>query len=265
MTPATQIYVLGAWVDPITQTQAVAQIVAWAQQPQPRLIVTPNLDPCRILQQPQSGLAVPYAAASLTLADGWPLVWASRLTGTPLPQRVTGADLVWPICEAAAQLGLRVYFIGGSEATLTGLRTKIARELPSLAVAGMESPPFGFDRDAQQNAALLARLRAARPQIIFLALGTPRQEKWLHTHLPLLGAGVGIGVGAALDFIAGTVRRAPVRWQRANLEWLWRMKEEPRRLSGRYLRMALALPRLLWLQWRAHQRGEGVRLRPPNP
>jgi N-acetylglucosaminyldiphosphoundecaprenol N-acetyl-beta-D-mannosaminyltransferase len=169
-----------------------------------------------------------------TVPDGMPLVWMGRLRGERSVRRVYGPDLVLGVCEAAARHGWSVYFYGGGPGVAQRVGDVLAARYPGLKVAGTSAPPFR-DLDAVEQADELAAIEAARPDVIFVGLGCPKQERWMASHRGRLAASVLIGVGAAFDFHAGTVRQAPRWMMAAGLEWLFRFSREPRRLWYRYL------------------------------
>jgi N-acetylglucosaminyldiphosphoundecaprenol N-acetyl-beta-D-mannosaminyltransferase len=176
-------------------------------------------------------------SAAFLVADGAPLVWASRRTRTPLPERVAGSDLVPALCRRLAPRGGRVFLLGGAPGVATAAGELLASRFSGLRVVGAEAPPFR-SLCLEETAGLLARIRAAAPDLLFVAFGQPKGELWLAEHLPQLGTPVGLQIGAAFDMLVGRVRRAP-RWvQRLGLEWLWRISTEPRRLGPRYAQNA---------------------------
>ncbi len=172
--------------------------------------------------------------ADLVLCDGMPLVWASRLLGNPLPERVAGSDLVPVLLAEAERQGWRVFFLGGTSESLTRAAAKVRAQHPQLQLVGTYSPPFQplLDMDPDE---ILQRIRAARPDILLVAFGCPKQEKWINMHVRQAGVPFCIGVGATIDFLAGSVRRAPGWMRRAGLEWMFRLLQEPRRLCRRYV------------------------------
>lgn len=185
--------------------------------------------------------AAAYAAQDLVVADGNPIVWLSRLARRPVAL-VPGSDLILPLAQAAADAGVAVALLGSTESALAAAAQGLRARVPGLEVAASIAPPMGFDPDGPGAAEVLEQLRSSGAGLVFLALGAPKQER-----LAARGRGVlpGIGfasIGAGLDFIAGTQKRAPA-WVRAlAMEWLWRMLSNPRRLARRYAECALILP-----------------------
>jgi N-acetylglucosaminyldiphosphoundecaprenol N-acetyl-beta-D-mannosaminyltransferase len=182
------------------------------------------------------------ARADFLLADGAPLVWASRRTGWPLPERVAGSDLIFALSAAAARAGHRLFFVGGGAGVAAAAARRLVDRYPGLRVVGTECPPFR-DWTAAEEADLIARIRAARPDLLMTAFTMPKGERWLAANLEAMGVPVVVNVGAAIDFAAGRVPRAPGWMQRSGLEWAFRLAREPRRLSGRYAKNAWFIAR----------------------
>lgn len=217
-------------------------------------IATANLDHLwRLRRDPAFARA--YGAATLRVADGMPLVWASRLQGVPLPERVAGSDLIHSLTAAAARHGRSVFLLGGNPGTAERAAERLTAAAPGLRVVGTCCPPFGFERDPVQLDNLRRQLRDSRADVVFVALGAPKQEFLIEAVREVLPAAWWIGVGISFSFVAGEVQRAP-RWvQRLGLEWLHRLVQEPRRLARRYLwhgpPCALRLfAKALWARWR---------------
>lgn len=175
-----------------------------------------------------------YNGALLTTPDGMPLVWLGRWLGHRGITRVYGPDLMLAVCDAGRAAGLRHYFYGGAPGTAKALREKLCARFPGLMVAGAFTPPFR-ELTVDETGLLRADLAAKQPDIIWVGLGTPKQEKFMAAHWRTLEAGLLIGVGAAFDFHSGRIRQAPRWMQRSGLEWLFRLGTEPRRLWPRYL------------------------------
>jgi N-acetylglucosaminyldiphosphoundecaprenol N-acetyl-beta-D-mannosaminyltransferase len=172
--------------------------------------------------------------AAFVLADGMPLVWWSRLGPRPLPERVAGSDLLYGMCERAAQKGYRVYLLGAGPGVAADAAANLVARYPGLIVAGVDCPPFRGLTAAEERDQF-ERIRAARPDILFVAFGQPKGEFWIADNLDRLNVPVSVQVGASLDFVAGRMKRSPKWMQKTGLEWVYRMAQEPRRLAGRYL------------------------------
>ena len=172
--------------------------------------------------------------AGLVTPDGMPLVFLCRWLGQPQTKRVYGPDLMLAVCERSDEAGWRHYFYGGGPGVAEVLQQRLSRRFPRLIVCGVHSPPFG-ELSLEEDEAIVERIRAARPDVVWVGLSTPKQERWMAAHVDRLAVPVLLGVGAAFDFNSGLKKQAPPWMQRASLEWLHRLSTEPRRLWKRYL------------------------------
>ena len=250
---------LGCTIDAIRLPSAVEQLLAWSAETDApcRYVVTPNVNHVVLLEK-HRGLQAVYADAAMVLADGMPLILASRLLRRGLPERVAGSDLVPALLAAANQRGvaeggeeLRLFLLGAMPGVAARAAENIQRQWPHVRVVGTLSPPPGFEHNEAENEKILAAIAEARPNVLAVGLGAPKQELWVHAHRHRLTGCVALCIGASIDFLAGEKPRAP-RWMRAvGIEWLHRMASEPRRLVGRYFRDARVFPRLLWRELRA--------------
>ena len=232
----------GTGIDRITEAEVVAVVREAIATGRGGRIITPNVD---VLRQAQVDERVRTYLddADLIVADGMPLVWASRLSGTPLPERVAGSSLIWSLSEGLGRDGRSIFVIGGVPAD-AGTPTdgaaraadRLAGRCPGLRVAGTLCPAFGFERDEPAYDELCATVADARPDLVFVALGFPKQEAVVTRLRERLPRAWFIGCGAAVNFVAGDVDRAPRWMQRTGLEWAHRLGTEPGRLAGRYLK-----------------------------
>jgi N-acetylglucosaminyldiphosphoundecaprenol N-acetyl-beta-D-mannosaminyltransferase len=179
------------------------------------------------------------ARADLVVADGMPLIWAGGLQGSPLPERVAGSTLVGSLCEEAARAGASVFLLGGNPGTAEAAADELASRAPGLRVAGTLCPPFGFERDPAAMAAIEDALRVAAPDVVFVGLGFPKQERLIVELRERLADAWFVSCGISFSFVAGEIHRAPRIVQRLGLEWLHRMVQEPKRLCRRYLLQGL--------------------------
>jgi N-acetylglucosaminyldiphosphoundecaprenol N-acetyl-beta-D-mannosaminyltransferase len=200
-------------------------------------IATPNVDILRRAAL-DSEVRADLESADLLVADGAPLIWAARLAGTPLPERVTGSGLIWALSAGLAQDGSSIYLLGGDPRTggATRAATRLLDRYPGLRIAGAQSPAFHFEEDPHALQRVLSRVVEAEPDLVYLGLGFPKQERLIAQLRPVLPSSWFLGCGAAINFVAGDCRRAPVWMQRVGMEWAHRLASEPRRLAGRYLR-----------------------------
>lgn len=245
---AAPVSLFGMMFDAVALGEAADLIVGAAARGRRGYVVTPNVDHVvRYLQDPAFRAA--YAAAALCVADGVPVIWAARLVGARLQGRVAGADLLPAVCERAAPAGLSVFLLGGREGVAPAAAAALASRFPGLNIAGTHTPPDRFGDDGAGTEAAVQAVNAARPDILFVGVGSPRQEYWVHRHWDRLAATVAVCCGAALDYAAGTMRRAPAWMRAAGLEWLWRFAGEPRRLWRRYLVRDAAFVGIVLKEW----------------
>jgi N-acetylglucosaminyldiphosphoundecaprenol N-acetyl-beta-D-mannosaminyltransferase len=209
---------------------AVAKLVAAGNG---GYIVTPNVD--HVVQAEHSEeMRAAYREASLSLVDGQPLIWLSKMMGEPFPEKISGSDLVPRLMRIAAHKDWRVFFLGAAKGVGANAAEVLKRDEPNLQIA-VHSPTFGFENNPVESAEVLQMVREAKPHLLVIALGCPNQELLMHRWKHELVPAVAIGAGATLDFIAGNVARSPAWMSAAGLEWLYRLAREPRRLAYRYL------------------------------
>lgn len=196
-------------------------------------VVTPNVDHIVKLQYDTEFMEI-YKNADLVLADGVPIIWASRLLGKSLKEKVSGSDLFPKLCEYAADKGYKVFFLGAREGVAKQAEVNLLRKYPELNVVGTYSPKFGFESDIEENTKILKMLKESSPDILFVGVGAPKQEKWIYKNKNNYNIPVSLGIGASFDFIAGSTKRAPLWMQKIGLEWFYRFMKEPRRMFRRY-------------------------------
>lgn len=228
-----RVNVLGVGVHPLTMAQALATIDRWITAGRKRYVCLAPVHNVLNCVRDQD-LRTVFNRSGLTTPDGMPLVWICRARGYPHTERVYGPDLMAALCRHSAQTGYTQYFYGGEAGVAQETARVLEERYAGLRVAGAHAPPFGELSEQQRNDEL-ARLNRARPDIVWVAIGSPRQERWMAAHLDRVDTKVMIGVGAAFDFITGRKPQAPRWMQRTGLEWLFRLAAEPRRLWRRYL------------------------------
>lgn len=245
-----RIELFGVQIDVMTMSDAVACVSAWIVEDSGRcrFVVTPNVDHTVMLQE-RADLRAVYQDADLVLADGWPVVAASRWLGKPLPGRVAGSDLVPALFANTTDTLRSVFLLGAMPGVGERAAINIHQQWPAVRVVGTYSPPLGFENDEQENQRILDMIAQANPDLLVVGLGAPKQELWVHAHRDEIRARAALCVGATIDFLAGEKARAP-RWiQSMGLEWFHRMASEPRRLVKRYAHDAWVFPQLLWREW----------------
>jgi N-acetylglucosaminyldiphosphoundecaprenol N-acetyl-beta-D-mannosaminyltransferase len=228
------IAILGVPFDNVTTAEAVTAIEQMVASRSPHYLVTANVD---FLVQAQSDVELRHilAEAHLVLCDGTPVLWASRFLGNRLPERVAGSDLVPVLLKVAAEKKYRVFLLGATPDSVEQAASRLKNQHPSLILAGYYSPPFNAICWQMDHEEIKRRVREARPDLLFVAFGCPKAEKWIAMHYRELGVPVVAGVGATIDFLAGRVKRAPLWMQHAGMEWIFRLACEPRRLFRRYM------------------------------
>ena len=222
----------------VTEEKVIETILGELECGRGGTVVTPNLDHLYRCGKNMTFAAL-VAEADLVVADGMPLVWASRIKGTPLPERVAGSNLISTLSGAAAQAGRKVFLLGGDPGTAEGASRVLRGRFPDLQVVGTHCPQKGFEFDSTQMASIVDKLVRSGPDIVFVALGSPKQEELINNIRRSLPRAWWLGVGISFSFLTGQVRRAPPWMQRYGLEWVHRMYQEPKRLIRRYLVVGL--------------------------
>lgn len=240
---ATRAFLGHVPVDALTMDEAVSRIVDLVRAKKGGYVVTPNVDHV-VLAERNLAFRHAYTESSLSLADGMPVVWASRLLRAPLPEKVSGSDLVTPLLERAAKERLRLYLLGGAEGAAPRAARVIEERWSGVTVVGTSAPVVRSDATKDELLDLARPIAEARPDLVFVCLGAPKQEILMNAVTRALAPAVLLGLGAVVDFLAGNVRRAP-RWMSQNgLEWAYRFAQEPRRMWRRYL---LRDPAFAWI------------------
>ena len=256
--PIETVNLFGIRLHRVAMLEAVAVLGEWMRAGGAcRYVVTPNVD--HVVKLPtNSAMQLAYRDASLVVADGWPLVAASRWLGRPLPERVAGSDLVPALFTAGQSIpDFRVFLLGAAPGVGAVAAERIQERWPGVHVCGVLSPAPGFERDANQCAEIVNAINVAGANLLVVGLGAPKQEIWLQQYAPKLTVPVAIAAGATIDFFAGVQKRAP-RWvQQLRMEWMFRLLSNPKRLASRYAYDAFVFPRLVMAE-RRRLHTEGV-------
>ncbi|MFJ2028788.1 WecB/TagA/CpsF family glycosyltransferase [Streptosporangium sp. NPDC087985] len=239
-----RVHVAGLAIDPMTEGEVVDHVVDALKRGEGGHLVTPNVDISWAAAR-DPGVRELIEDADLVVADGMPLVWAAKLLGTPVPSRVAGADLIWSLAEAATFYRYPIYLLGGPPGVAEQAADRLTGRHPGLLVAGTDAPPYGFETTPESYREVRDAVVAAGPRLVFVGLGFPKQDRLIAMLRKDLPGAWFVGCGSAIAFAAGTVPRAPVWMQKAGLEWLFRLLNEPGRLARRYL--LHDLPFALWL------------------
>lgn len=248
-TPAEKIVLFGVPIDNLTLAETVDRIEEMIRSGGTHQHVVVNVDKIVKLQRdPQLREAI--RDCDLINADGQPIVWASRLLGQPLKERVTGIDLFGALVERCAQRGFRPFFLGAREEVVQTMAGVLKAQHPRLQLAGCRN---GYWIN-EEEASVVAQVKQARPDVLFVALSSPKKEIFLRRWKAELQVPFVMGVGGTFDVVAGLVKRAPGWMQRCGLEWLYRLIQEPRRMWRRYLVDDMAFLAMLWREWRTARR-----------
>jgi N-acetylglucosaminyldiphosphoundecaprenol N-acetyl-beta-D-mannosaminyltransferase len=240
-TDEEQVDMLGVPIARINMDSAVARVEEFIADRSPHMIVTS--DGASIVRAHDDAEYQDIVQhADIVTADGRGVVWMARVLGLAVTDRVSGVDMMDRLCQIAAEKGYSVYLIGGQPGVAEEAAREMQRRYPALTVAGVQHGYFS----PEEEPAVVQAIAAAKPDILFVAFGAPRQEKWIRRHQEAIGASVAIGVGGSFDVFAGRVARAPLWMQKAGLEWLYRALREPKRLPRLW-----ALPRLVMMTLRA--------------
>ena len=220
-------------IDNYTMEEAIDAIDRLICQDKNGYVVTPNIDHIVKLESDQL-LQKVYADADIILTDGKPMIWMSRLYGTPIKEKVSGSDLFPNLCRLAAGKGYRVFLLGAAEGVAAKAALNLQNKFPGLIIAGTYSPPFGFEKDEKELQNILRIVTEAKPHILIVGLGCPKQEKFIYNYKDELNVPVSLGLGASIDFEAGILKRAPKWMADHGFEWFYRIVQDPKRMAKRY-------------------------------
>lgn len=224
----------GINIDNVSMVQTLEVIEQFVVAQKPCYITNPNVD-IVIKYNSDPEFKRYYDEGALCVADGVPILWAARFLGTPLKEKISGSDLVPKVCALANLRGFKLFFLGGRPGAADAAKAKLLETLKDIKVVGTYAPPFGFEKDEAELQKINRMIKEAKPDILFVGLGAPKQERWIKRYHQELGVPVSMGVGVTFEFIAGIVKRAPKWMQSVGLEWFWRLCMEPGRLWKRYL------------------------------
>lgn len=220
-------------IDNMTLEQACISISNAISNNVKGYVLTPNVDHIVKLRKDKD-FHNAYKNATWVFADGMPLVWSSKLLGIKLVEKVSGSDLFPKLCKLASERNHTVFFLGALPGVADKAKNILVDKYPNLQVVGSYSPPFGFETDQEQNNKIITLINSVKPDILFVGVGAPKQEKWIYNNLNLLETNIALGIGASFDFIAGHISRAPIWMQKSGLEWFYRFLQEPNRMFKRY-------------------------------
>jgi N-acetylglucosaminyldiphosphoundecaprenol N-acetyl-beta-D-mannosaminyltransferase len=268
MTLKTSVAVMGLPLANVTASEAIDQIETLILSGGAHQVATANLD-FWLNSLHDVHLHRIIAGCSLVLPDGMPLVWISKMLGAPLKERVSGADLVPQLAELSSRKGYRIYLLGGKPGVAERAKAKLEKMYPGVNIVGHHAPVLA-DLERMDHGDTLERIKLAKPDILMVAFGNPKQEKWIRMHAKRLGVPVSIGIGGSMDMLIGDVKRAPKWMQKSGLEWFGRCMQEPKRLVPRYWRnftgLSVKLPiALMATQLQRPSRGDSSTSRMSDP
>ncbi|MDD5432007.1 MAG: WecB/TagA/CpsF family glycosyltransferase [Candidatus Omnitrophica bacterium] len=230
-----KIDICGAKIDNVTFIEAIEESISLSFcKDKYHFIVTPNVDHLMQLQR-DSDLKMVYDNAALVLTDGMPIIWLSKFLGKGIKEKISGSDLLPKLCEVASDKGLRIFFLGGRLGSVESVEKAFKNRYRGINIVRAHCPSFGFEKDEVENRQVIELIKEVQPDILFVGLGTPKQEKWIYRYRDEYKVPLSIGIGASFDFEAGVVKRAPLWMRKVGFEWFWRILMEPKRLWKRYL------------------------------
>jgi N-acetylglucosaminyldiphosphoundecaprenol N-acetyl-beta-D-mannosaminyltransferase len=231
----------------ITMIEVLNEIEKIIKRKESKFFVTPNIDHIVQLQKDEEFKQI-YNSADFVLADGMPIVWISKLLNKPIIEKVSGADITPQIFQIARKKGYKIFILGGREGVGNNLYLKFKENSHPNFSIGHYSPPFGFESIDDENKKITDLIAKFTPDILLVSLGAPKGEKWIFRNKENIQVPISIQVGAAIDFIAGTINRAPLWMQKYSLEWFYRFLQEPKRLFKRYFIQDIQIIKLLFIE-----------------
>ena len=228
------IEIIGIRIHQLNLKEAISQIESFIRSGDKHQVCVTNVYSVVTMQKDEEFRKI-NNSSSLVVADGMPLVWVSKLYGQSIPERVSGSDILYRLCKIAVKKQYKLFFLGSTKETLDKMCSNLAKSFPGLQIVGVYSPPFKDCFSEADNSIMIDKVNEAKPDILWVGMTAPKQEKWIYHNLDKLNVQVAIGIGAVFDFVAGKVKRAPKWMQKIGLEWLFRLTQEPRRLWRRYL------------------------------
>lgn len=239
-----RVNICGVKIDPYSFDEVVERIVDHALAgKEPQYVVTPNAMHILTLTKDADFREI-YRRAFFVVPDGVSLLWAAKFLNTPLKGRVNGTDLFEKLCAVASETGLKVFLLGGRPGAAEKVKKILKSRYPSLKIVGTHCPPYNFESQIAELEVINSKIKAAHPDLLFVGLGAPKQEKWIAANYQQLGVPISVGIGVSFELVAHMVKRAPIWMQKIGLEWLFRLIVEPKRLWKRYI---LGNPLFIWL------------------
>jgi exopolysaccharide biosynthesis WecB/TagA/CpsF family protein len=236
---------MNTYVDNLDFDEVLAEIERLVENTTHSYVVTPNVDHIVKLESDKEFLEL-YNNATLILTDGKPLIWISKLYKKPIKEKISGSDLFPLLCGLAAAKGYKMFFLGAAEGVAATAAQKLTEKNPGLDVVGTYSPKMGFEKDEEEIEKIIKLVNESKANILIVGLGAPKQEKFIYRYKDRLDVNISLGLGASLDFEAGSVKRSPAWMSRVGLEWFYRLCKEPRRMFKRYIIDDMQIIKLFW-------------------
>lgn len=224
---------LNTYVSNITMNEALDNIEKMIKSKKKSYVVAVNVDVIMKIEQDEE-LKKITDEADMVLTDGKPLIWISKLKKTPIKEKISGSDLVPKLCELSDRKGYTIFILGGKDGIAKLAKEKLESQYKNIKIVGVYSPKFGFEKDKKELTKINSMINKKKPDLLFVCLGCPKQEKWIYNHISEYDAKVSICAGATVDFLAGNMKRAPKWMSNCGLEWFYRFLQEPKRLFKRY-------------------------------
>lgn len=236
---------LNTYVNNVTMQETLESIETMIQADKKSYIVAVNVDVIMKIEH-DTKLKEITDAADMVLVDGKPLIWISKLHKRPIKEKISGSDLIPELCNLAAKKGYGVYILGGKEGIAEQAKRNVEKKYPGIKILGTYAPPFGFEKDQNELNKVNEMISEAKPDLLIVCFGCPKQEKWIYDNYTKYDAKVSICAGATVDFLAGNVKRCPKWMSNCGLEWLYRFSQEPTRLFKRYFVDDVKILKLVW-------------------
>jgi len=228
-----KVRILDLEIDNLTMMETIEKIARLIEKKQNAMIFTPNVHRL-VFGKKNKKIEEIYQKADMLIPDGMPLIWASRILGTPLKEKVSGSDLLPLFCQDASKKGYKLFFLGSAPGVADEAKDILMQNYPGLKIIGTYSPPLGFENDTPEIIKITEMIKREKPDILFLGLGFPKEEEFLRKYKDIIQVPVSMGIGATFDFITGKQKRAPLWMQKWGFEWLHRLSHDPKRLWKRY-------------------------------
>jgi len=236
---------LNTYINNITMDDTIEQIDEFIIDGRYHYVVTPNVDHIVKLEKDVEFQNV-YKAADLVLTDGMPLIWISKFLKNEIKEKISGSDLFPRVCELAAKKQYKIFLLGAAEGVAEQAASNLKDKYPGLQIIGTYSPKFGFENDEEDVDQIIDMINIAKPDVLFVGLGAPKQEKFIFKYKDRLRVPISLAIGASIDFEAGKVKRAPKWMQKSGLEWFYRIMKEPKRMFMRYFIDAIEIRAILF-------------------